>query len=45
MEYNYNNKIIPKMLYHKKIAANNGLTCIPDHKLFAVGMNGDEDFG
>ena len=22
-----------------------GLTCIPDHQLFATGMNGDEDLG
>jgi hypothetical protein len=22
-----------------------GLTCIPDKKLFATGMNGDEDLG
>jgi len=22
-----------------------GITCVPDHKLFAVGMNGDEDLG
>ena len=23
----------------------NGLTCVPDHQLFATGMNGDEDLG
>ena len=22
-----------------------GVSCIPDHKFFAVGMNGDEDLG
>ena len=22
-----------------------GLTCVPDHELFATGMNGDEDLG
>ena len=22
-----------------------GLTCVPDHQLFATGMNGDEDLG